>query len=395
MTSDRPPAPSPPSSARRRFAARRVALFVLVVVTVLLVRPVGAHLRAASLLVRFSDPAATGTLADLARHPVSETSLMVPAHGEPTRARLYTPTGVAHPPGIVLLHGVHNKGIEEPRLIRFAQTIAATGIAVLTPELREIADYRIDPVTLETIAGAARTLRDRLGGEHGVGVMGLSFSGGLALVAASDPRFNADITYVVAVGAHDDLPRVLRFFATDAIDKPDGSHETMHAHDYGPLVLVYSSIEDFFPADDVPIARDALRLWLGEQFDDAREKAEGLSPASAERMRTLFDHKVASLAPELLAEIEKRRDEMRAVSPHDHMKDVKVPVYLLHGAGDSVIPASETLWLEADAPRGIVRATLVSAAIEHVELHGEPSAGDKWALVHFMSGVLAEADRLR
>ncbi len=361
----------------------------------LLVRPVGAHLRAASLLVRFSDPAASGAIADLARYSVGESDLTVPAHGAPTRARLYTPAGVDHPPGIVLLHGVHYKGIDEPRLVRFAQTIAATGIAVLTPEVREIADYRIDPASLETIAGASHALRDRLDAKNGVGVMGLSFSGGLALVAAADPRFNADIAYVVAVGAHDDLPRVLRFFATDDIAKPDGTHETMHAHDYGPLVLVYSSIEDFFPADDVPVARDALRLWLREQFDAAREKAKGLSEASAARMQTLFDHRVASLAPELLAEIEKRRDAMRAVSPHEHMKHVKVPVYLLHGAGDSVIPASETLWLAADAPPGIVHAALVSHAIEHVELHGEPSASEKWALVHFMSGVLSEADLRR
>ena len=388
-------APAAPPRAHRRASARRVALFVLVAVIVLLVRPVGAHLRAASLLVRFSDPNATSAVADVARHPVAESDLTVPAHGGPTRARLYTPTGVDHPPGIVLLHGVHYKGIAEPRLVRFAQTIAATGITVLTPEIREIADYHIDAASLETIAGATRTLKDTLGATKGVGVMGLSFSGGLALVAAADPRFNADIAYVVAVGAHDDLPRVLRFFATDTIDKPDGTHETMHAHDYGPLVLVYSSIDDFFPADDVPVAREALRLWLGEQFDAAREKANGLSEKSASRMQTLFDHKVASLAPELLAEIEKRRDAMRAVSPHDHMKDVKVPVYLLHGAGDSVIPASETLWLAADAPRGIVRGALVSQAIEHVELHGEPTSGEKWALVHFMSGVLSEADAHR
>lgn len=386
MNDARPPAPPR--------VARKIALLVLAVAVVLLARPVGAHLRAASLLVRFSDPAATGVLADLARYPVGESALAVPAHGEPTRARLYAPAGVDRPPGIVLLHGVHNKGIDEPRLVRFARTIAATGVAVLTPELREIADYRIDPASLDTIAGATRTLRDRIGAAR-VGVMGLSFSGGLALVAASDPRCASDIAYVVAIGAHDDLPRVLRFFATNSIEKPDGSREAMTAHDYGPLVLVYASIDDFFPADDVPVAREALRLWLGEEFDAAREKAKRLSAPSAERMKTLFDHRVASLAPELLAEIDKKREAMRAVSPHDHMKDVTVPVFLLHGAGDSVIPASETLWLAADAPKGIVQESLVSRAIEHVELHGEPTAGDKWALVHFMSGVLAEAEARR
>ena len=69
------------------------------------------------------------------------------------------------------------------------------------------------------------------------------------------------------------------------------------------------------------------------------------------------------------------------------------PVFLLHGAGDTVIPASETLWLARDVPAGLARDVLVSPAIQHVELEGEPSAMDKWALVHFMADVLAEADR--
>jgi acetyl esterase/lipase len=382
-------------SASRSFPSRRrIALFLLIVAVVLLVRPIDAHLRAASLLVRFSDPAASGALADLARHPVVESDLTVPTKGDPARARLYMPSGVHEPAGIVLLHGVHWKGIDEPRLVRFAQTIAATGVAVLTPELRELADYRIDAGSLDTIASAAHVFRERLG-TRGVGVMGLSFAGGLALVAASDARTSADIAYVVAVGAHDDLPRVLRFFATDTIERPDGARETMHAHDYGPLVLVYARIEDFFASDDVDVARASLRLWLGERFDEAREKAKGLSAAGAARMAKLFAHDVQAIAPELLAEIDARRETMRAVSPHDHMKGVHVPVFLLHGAGDSVIPASETLWLAADAPPGVVRATLVSRAIEHVELHGEPPMGEKWALVHFMSAVLAEADALR
>jgi hypothetical protein len=37
---------------------------------------------------------------------------------------------------------------------------------------------------------------------------------------------------------------------------------------------------------------------------------------------------------------------------------------------------------------------LVSPAIEHVELK-EPSMGEQWALVHFMSDVIGEAEAAR
>jgi dienelactone hydrolase len=369
---------------------RRLGLLVLVATLAAIAHPAFEHLRAASLLLRFGDPKATGFVADFDRHDVTETSFDVALSHGTTRARLYAPVGVAHAPGIVLLHGVHYLGIDEPRLVRFARTIAATGVAVLTPEIREIADYRIDAASLETISAAVGALRSRIDAPT-VGVMGLSFAGGLALVAASEAPYSNGIGFVVAVGAHDDLPRVLRFFASNTIELPDGTTKPMQAHAYGPLVLVYSRVADLFPAEDVAGAREALRSWLGERFDEARARAATLTPPSRALLATCFSHDVAPLAPTLLAEVGEAAETMRAVSPHDHLADIRVPVFLLHGEGDNVIPYSETLWLAHDTPPRYLREALVSAAIQHVEIHGEPTAKERWELVDFMANVLAEA----
>jgi pimeloyl-ACP methyl ester carboxylesterase len=378
---------------------RRRALAVLSValVVILLWRPAGAHVRAASLLVRFVEKDPHGLTADLAnavRHPVDERDTTVPTARGDTRARLLVPRDVSDlsaVPGLVLVHGVHFQGIDEPRLRAFARTIAESGVAVLTPEVPELCDYRIDPASVDTIASAAHVLSARLGGGRPVGVMGLSFAGGLAILAAAEPRTARDIAYVVSVGGHDDMGRVLRFFATDRTERPDGSIERMHAHDYGPVVLVYSHAEDFFAGQDLPVARDALRLWLHEDFDRAREVARGLSAAGQAKMGLVFDHRVSELAPELLGEIARLEPQLAAVSPSAALARVSVPVFLLHGAGDNVIPASETLWLAHDLPAHRLRASLVSPAIQHVELQGEPSLGDELALVHFLSDVLEEA----
>jgi dienelactone hydrolase len=367
---------------------------MLVVVAVLLWRPAGAHVRAASLLVRFVDHDAHGIVADIGRHPVIERDVAVPVAGGTSRGRLYWPGDEREPPGIVLLHGVHFKGIDEPRLRAFALTIAASGVAVLTPELRELCDYRIDVSSVGAIASAAHVLATELGSTRParVGVMGLSFAGGLAIIAAAGQETAADISFVVSVGGHDDLSRVLRFFATDRIERPDGSVEHMHAHDYGPVVLVYSHVGDFFPADDTAVARDALRLWLHEDFAGAREVARGLSPGARARIDLVFGHRVSELAPELLAEIGRLEPELAAVSPSAVLARVRVPVFVLHGAGDNVIPATEALWLAHDLPPRLLRASLVSDAIQHVELQGKPTLGDELALVHFISGVLEAAD---
>src|SRR5436853_264293 len=82
--------------------------------------------------------------------------------------------------------------------------------------------------------------------EHPVGVLGLSFCGGLALMADADERYKPDIAFVVSVGGHDAMARVARFLASGKTARPDGSSVTMLPHEYGALVLVYSQVSRFF-----------------------------------------------------------------------------------------------------------------------------------------------------
>jgi pimeloyl-ACP methyl ester carboxylesterase len=359
-----------------------IVVLVLVVLVLLLARPASHHARAASLLMTFSDPKA--------QSDVAEERFTFARGAERVPARLYVPKGVAHAPGVVLVHGVHRLGIEEPRLDRFARAVAGAGVAVMTPAVTELSDYRVAPASIDTVGAAVEALRTRLGVER-VGLMGMSFGGGISLLAAADARFAERVSFVVAVGAHDDLGRVSRFFVGDAIPQPSGEIQKLHAHGYGVTVLVYSHVEDFFPTEDVPAARDALRLWLWEKRDDARRAAEALSAPSKAKLDKLFGDGAAAMHDELLAEIAGHTADMKAVSPHGRLGAIRANVYLLHGAGDTVIPSTETLWLAQDVPPERLRTVLVSTAIEHVELKS-PTAADKWALVHFMGQVIGEAE---
>src|SRR5262249_16835497 len=140
-------------------------------------------------------------------------------------------------------------------------------------------------------------------------------------------------------------------------EKPDGSSATFPAHEYGILVLAYSHLEDFFSPQDLPVAREVLRKWLWEE-PDAMQVAKGLTPAGQRMVDQLLHHRHL-LQPLLYRAIEKHSDELQAVSPHGRVGGLQVPVYLLHGTGDSVIPASETLWLAKDVPQQELRKVLI------------------------------------
>jgi dienelactone hydrolase len=364
------------------------------------VRPLLFHVEAAGVLLRLespkegAEPATAWGLRDFDTHALTESEVTFETPSGSARARLYEPAGgraaPGHGAGLVMVHGVHHLGMDEPRLVRFARSIASTGIVVLTPDVRELADYAVDEKSVGTIGSAAALLQRRLDG-RAVGVMGLSFAGGLALLAAADPRFGQSIRYVVSVGAHDDLARVSRFFATRRIEEADGTVLTMKPHDYGPLVLVYAHAGDFFPDGDVPAAREALRSWLWDEREAARKREDELPLPSKAKLDLLFDGKIEAVAPELLRDVDAHAAEMRAVSPHERLGGVHVPIFLLHGASDNVIPATETLWLAKDLPAAAPRTVLVSRLIGHVEVEGVPPLGERWAAVHFLAAVLAEA----
>ena len=378
---------TPPQGQRRQ--AIRIFVVLLGVAAVLaLVRPCWTYFRAAAILLRVQAPQHPGALANFSAHPIEEVLTEVPTPSGPIRARLYIPKDNhrLNAPGLVLVHGVHRLGIDEPRLVAFARALSASGIRVLTPELLSLADYHVDRSSVDLIGYSARALSAQLGQK--VGVLGLSFAGGLSLLAAADPRFAPCMSLVVSVGAHDDLERVSQFLISNMIERPDGTTLRMTAHEYGVLILVYSHPEDFFPPADVPAAHETLRLLLWEKVDESRKQAERLSPSSRQKMELLYNHQVEPLTEELRQSIARHRVEMAPVSPHGNLGALQVPVLLLHGAADNVIPPSELLWLQSDVPPKALKAALISPAISHVALGGEPSLTDQWKVVHFMAQIL-------
>jgi pimeloyl-ACP methyl ester carboxylesterase len=377
------------ASHHRRYQLALVLAFVVVAVAFAAFHG-GAYFRAVTLLLRIQNPQNPGALARVTAVPFDEELTTVPTPSGPIRARLYVPRNRPHASGMVIVHGVHHLGIDEPRLVAFARSVSSSGIRVLTPELLSLADYRVERNSVDLIGYSARALSASV--EQKVGVLGLSFAGGLALMAVADPQFAPYIGFVVSVGAHDDLERVSQFLVTSRIQRPDGSILTMPAHEYGALVLIYSHVEDFFPAVDVPIARESLRLLLWERVEESRKRAEQLSPDSRHKMELLFAGHVEVLAGEIEAAIARHQGEMSPVSPHGHLGALQVPVLLLHGAADNVIPPSELLWLQQDVPPRALKAALISLAISHVDMQGKPSLADTLRLVHFMAQIFELAD---
>jgi pimeloyl-ACP methyl ester carboxylesterase len=308
------------------------------------------------------------------------------------RARLYLPQGRANAPALVVFHGVHHLGIDEPRLMGFAAAMASCGIRVLTPELPDIKDYRVSADSVRTIGESAKWYAAQTGAP--VGVMGLSFSGGLALVAAADPLYHSYFKFVFAVGSQDSMDRVTQYYRTGQDERPDGSTEVLPAHEYGPLVLEYEYLQDLIPARDLGPVRAVLRAHLYE--DKAAEAAASLGLNEVEKREALelMDATSPQTRAQIAAVIANHTGELAGLSPRGRLATLRTPVYLLHGEADNIIPSAETLWMASELPREDLKAMLVSPVLSHIDLdEPAPGAMDEWRLLHFFALIVDAAER--
>jgi len=348
-------------------------------------------LRSYAVLTHFTDPQASGPLLRWETHAVTSEEISIPSANGPVPARLYIPVGVAHPHGMVAVHGIHHLGMDEPRLMSFSRAVAGSGLAVLTPQIDSLADYHVDGASIPIIGESAAWLDQRLGNGP-VTVTGISFGGGLSLLATCDPRYGPHVRALVLMGAYDDLARVSRFLATSQEELPDGRTVPYAAHDYGASVFVYAHLDQFFPAGDLAVAHEALRDWLWEHPEKAQPLLEKLSSQSRATMDALLNRRIEEVRPQILSAIQIDEPELEAISPLGHLDNLHVPVYILHGSADNIIPPAESLWLEKDVPREDLRAVLITGAFSHVDPEKHPPVLEELRLVHFVGDVLRAAN---
>ncbi len=374
----------------RRFHRGLIIALVAVPLLFLAINRLRYELRSYALLTHLVDPQASGPLLRFESNAVSVEDVTINTKDGPVPGRLYLPIGLASPHGIVVLPGIHHLGIYDPRFVNFSHALATSGFAVLTPVLASLADYHVDAASIPTIGASPAWLERRLG-TGPVTVIALSFSGGLALLAACDPQYAPHMRALVLFGGYENLERVSRFLATGQEEFPDGRVIPAPAHDYGASVFVYARLPQFFDAQDIPAAHEALKYWLWEEPENAKPWLDKVSPPARQLLDALMSRRIDLVRPQLLAAIHADAAELASLSPDGQIAKLRIPVFILHGATDTVIPPAESLWLEKEVPRRDVRAVLITPAFTHVDLQHKASWTDQLRLVDFIAAVLQEA----
>ena len=367
-----------------------------------------SYTRAAALVVRtagLQGPAADAL--EWEREPVATSDTQVPSRHGALRARFYVPDHVRR--AVVLVAGVNALGIDEPRLYGLAHELASVGFAVLTPELPDLQRYDITPRTTDMIEDAAVWLsaQPRLARDGRVGLVGISFAGGLSIVAAGRAALRDRAAFVFSFGGHADFQRVLRFLCSGMVPAPPGqgagtaqaAERYRRPHDYGVVIVLLGGADRVVPPEQVGPLRAAILTFLlashydlidrrkaADTFAEARRMADALPEPARAFMRQVNDRDVEGLGRTFLPLLG-QASQSPALSP-DKSPAPACPVYILHGSEDNVVPAAESAWLERSLEGRTRTRTLLSRIITHAELNTEQDRREIWELVDFFASLL-------
>jgi pimeloyl-ACP methyl ester carboxylesterase len=391
----------------RRLSTRIILVVCLIIAGVAMIWG-PAYARSASLVIRAAQ--LQGFLLRAAQvqaqhYTIEPVATIHTRHGE-VRTRLYRPDSIRRL--VLLVPGVHAMGIDEPRLIGLSNELAATGLGVVTMELPDLAGYRFTPETVDIIEDGARWLSARrdLTPDGTIGLMGISFAGGLSMVAAGRPSIRDRLAFVFSFGGHGDLPRVLRYLCTGLEplrpDDPAGTPAHVRPpHDYGVAVILVGIADRMVPPAQVePLRRGIVTFLTASQldpidkakaaivFEEARAIAAHLPEPAASLMKAVNSRDVKGLGARLLGVLE-GIEYPDSLSP-DHSAPPRAPVFLLHGADDTVIPSVESILLAQHLERTTRVRTLLSGLITHAEVDRGAAAAEVIKLVGFWAELLNE-----
>jgi acetyl esterase/lipase len=242
-------------------------------------------------------------------------------------------------PGIMFLHGMSVKGIDDPRMLTLAKNVALSGYTVVTPEIEEIRSLKIG----EDSIGKCIELFEyfyKLEDFHkkdSVGFLSASFSGSLGLVAFSQDRVRDLVRSAMVVGSY-----------CDFADTTSYAVKNFEVDSYASLVLFYNCLglvdKNLNKELSFPIFQYAVDNGLNRvgQYAEGPKEHRNLKPSSREFLDNLLnDSEFRSNIVRIIRE-EIPHSLTKNLSPYYHLSTLKTPLSLLHGLSDPVISPTQS-----------------------------------------------------
>lgn len=310
-------------------------------------------------------------------------------------------------PAWILLHGVTRPGRRHPVLLRFAEALAGSGATVIVPEIEEWTALRLEARPARDATLAAMEFLGGEGGGRPPGLIGFSFGAPQAIRMAGDEEVAGGLACVAGFGGYDTLRSALAFLWSGH-HHLEGRSYRLRPDPYGRWVTganFLTAIPGLEDAEDVAHGLHELAALAGDRqipswdplLDEWKDRLElDIAPERRPVFRR-FAPPAAGEPPaspeEAASWAEKLSRAGALVEPLLDLPPIveaRVPVFLVHGRSDPLIPFTETLRLKRR-----IRAPGLAVAVTRLFEHSQEARGggarrlpELWRLGRTLSSLL-------
>ena len=357
---------------------RRASKYVLWLALALVVFGLGSHIRVAYLatlmLLEVPTPETPGPIESRTPDPIVE-RMAFDAAGRTIVADIYWPEGKGPHPGIVLNHGVAVGGMNDLRLVNFADALARCGYVAFVPEFTNLKEFRVRPSDVDEVVAAFRHCRGLPTVDPArVGIFGFSYAGGLAVLAAADPRIADDVRFCFLLGSYYDLRDIVNY-ATTGYYREDGEWVYMEPRHTGKWAFLKNMLELVDDAGDRRLLSRIADAKLDREGADMSATADSLGPEGAQLYALMMNRDpdstggiIDGLSPRIL-------EYFDALSLPGNIDNVKAALLIVHGRDDNLMPYTESIRLAENAPPGAEVHLTILKSFQHVDLKFDTEGG--------------------
>ena len=268
---------------------------------------------------------------------------------------------------IILFPGASPTAEKHPAMEFLGNILSNLGYRIFIPRIPPLKNLNISDVNIPWIDKAYKEIINRSDVDNDKTMcIGISYGGSLILKSSlSGTMKSRKPRSLLLFGSFYDINSTLEFITTGKI-VIKGEEKTIKPHEWGLIVGFHNFLPKIDAGFDTSKIQRVLKLRVREMEEEADKLAASLPDNQKSLIRSIFK-------PEISAEVKKLIDiifddlegELNTISPKNWCSEVDNKVFIMHGAGDNMVPYTESVRLKANIPKSEL---FISYLYEHNEI---------------------------
>jgi len=287
--------------------------------------------------------------------------MIIPIRNGQLKADFYTPP-IKSIGTILTINGLAPLGNRDPRFILVNKSLSNLGYTVISPFYEEICNFKISLRNIEDIKDSIEYIcsKSEFTRTGKVSVFAPSFSGSLSLIAATDSKISEKINSICTIGAYGNVETVIEnLFSKQELDE------------YGRMILLLNFLpisigenENLFKALRLAIL-DNYYKYKDNLLEPHYEKMDKRDKELFDSLKNDTDFRMKHWNT-ILKNGGENRILLTALSVLHHLDTLKLPILLVHGVKDDVVPANESrLMFDRLKLNGVKSKLCITSLISH------------------------------